>query len=352
MLQDQANPGQVEQLSMDLSAAYSGRGAEKLVSFRTSDINEATERITQMFGAHTLNPSGPGRDLEFEHAYAWISDICINYLAYGRELQNNIDVFKDPNYCLLFPVAGQYAISADGKRVEADADSITVINPICPVTLEAAQDFSNISVRLTRSAFDRALVRHLGEKQSAQVLFECHPQQLHAGSETLRDLVMQVWQASHDHHTLATYGAVGSELEVLLASLLLLNVPNNYSLKLARCNEIVPTAECKAAADYITSHASDPLQLEDIVRESGLAKTTLYTEFKKYYHVSPMEFLRVERLRLAYEILASSSAESVSVTHVAMDCGFTHFSRFANYYKKQFGELPSETLHRSRSRFQ
>ncbi len=325
----------------------------EITSFRTSDIDKATQRITKMFGPHTIIPSGSGRDLEFEHSFAWISNICINYLTYGRELRNNIDVFNNQNYCLMFPVDGQYAIAADGKRVEAESNSVTVINPTCPVTLEASENYSNISVRLTRSALDRALVRHLGEKQAAQVVFKCHPQRLHPGSETLKTLVMQIWQSCHQRASLSTFSAVGSELEVLFASMLLLNVPNNYTDKLiARSNEITPTTQCRAAADYIKANATDDVYLGDIVRESGLAKTSLYTEFKKFYCVSPMKFLRVERLRLAYEMFASSSSDSISVTNVAIDCGFTHFGRFSKYYKKQFGELPSQTLQRCRSKFQ
>jgi len=34
----------------------------------------------------------------------------------------------------------------------------------------------------------------------------------------------------------------------------------------------------------------------------------------------------------------------VSVTEVALSCGFNHLSKFAKSYRERFGELPSETL--------
>ncbi len=326
---------------------YSG-----LQSFRTSDIDVAIERITRMFGPHHIEPAGHGRDIDFEHSFAWLANICINQLAYGRELRNSIGEFDDENYCVMLPIGGDYAIETAGKRVEANADSITIINPSCPVTLEASSDYSNVSVRITRHAVDNALVNHIGVKSGKPVQFNPHPQALQDGTEPLRNLVLQVWQDCQMNSSLSTFGIVGRELEVLLASMLLTRVPNNYSDKIAKVGEIKPSSATEAAANFIRDNAREDINLDDVIRVSGLAKTSLYTEFGKYYGMTPMEFLRRERLRLAYNALASASAESICVTNVALDCGFMHFSRFANYYKKQFGELPSETLQRNRHKFQ
>jgi len=45
--------------------------------------------------------------------------------------------------------------------------------------------------------------------------------------------------------------------------------------------------------------------------------------------------------------LASGTVESVS--HAAMDCGFTHLGRFAAAYRDAYGESPSRTLARARN---
>lgn len=321
-------------------------------SFQTQDIDIAIERITGLFGPHNIKPVGRGKKIQFEHSYAWIADICINWLAYGRELSNSIGEFSDENYCLMLPVGGHYSIEAGGKRVEGGSDSLTVINPTCPVTLEASHDYRNISVRITRSAIDRVLVQHLGERPNSPLTFACHPQVLKDSTESLKNMILQVWRECHQRKSLSTYEAVGRELEGLFASMLLLNVPNNYTDKLTKIHELKPSVGCRATANYLKENATENIHLDDIVQASGLTKTSLYTEFKKYYGMTPMEFLRVERLRLAYETLASATASSISVTNVAIDSGFTHFSRFANYYKKQFGELPSQTLQRHRQKFQ
>jgi transcriptional regulator GlxA family with amidase domain len=42
------------------------------------------------------------------------------------------------------------------------------------------------------------------------------------------------------------------------------------------------------------------------------------------------------------------SDKTTSVTNVAFDCGFTNLGHFAKDYDKCFGELPSETLNRTK----
>ena len=323
-----------------------------LTPFRTCDIDIAIERITRMFGPHQIQPTGCGRDIEFEHSYVWLADICINQLAYGRELRNRISKFIDENYCVMLPVEGSYAIETLQKRVEADSNSITIINPTCPVTLEASSDYRNVSVRITRNAIDNALMSHIGVRPAEPVQFVPYPQLLKDGAEPLRNLVMQVWQECQQNMSFSTFSAVGNELEMLLASMLLMSVPNNYSHQLLEDGEITPSAACKVAVQFLKMNAREDITLDDIIKVSRLAKTSLYTEFNKCYGTTPMDYLRRERLRLAYNELASSNTDCITVTKVALDCGFTHFSRFANYYKQQFGELPSETLQRNRHKYQ
>ena len=320
--------------------------------FRTYDIDIAIERITRIFGPHQIEPAGHGRDIEFEHSHVWLDDVCINQLAYGRELRNHISEFIDENYCVMLPVEGNYAIKTSKKRVEADSNSITIINPTCPVTLEASSDYRNVSVRISRNAVDDALVNHIGERPAKPVQFVPHPQLLKDGAEPLRNLVMQVWQECQQNISVTTFGAVGRELEMLLASMLLMCVPNNYSHRLQGSGEILPSTACKVVVQFLKQNAREDITMDEIIKVSGLAKTTLYSEFHKYFSTTPMVYLRRERLRIARDTLTSANADTTTVTRVAIECGFTHFSRFAYYYRQRFGELPSETLQRSKHNIQ
>ena len=94
-------------------------------------------------------------------------------------------------------------------------------------------------------------------------------------------------------------------------------------------------------------------------RVPGIAEMRLATHvserrlrraFVHEYGVPPTVFFRSWALDQARRHLREQGDEFTSVGTVALAFGFGHFGRFAAYYRRQFGELPSETLARSTGR--
>lgn len=59
-----------------------------------------------------------------------------------------------------------------------------------------------------------------------------------------------------------------------------------------------------------------------------------------------MTYLKNCRLVLANRQLREGADSGLTVTEVALACGFTHLSKFARDYFERFGERPSATLKR------
>ena len=100
----------------------------------------------------------------------------------------------------------------------------------------------------------------------------------------------------------------------------------------------------KRAAEYIEANLTRPIGLGDLAEVAGVRPETLSRGFHKWYGVAPIEFIRGRRLEAAHRTLLGGDPECTSVSRVAFQLGFTHLSRFAQYYRNLFGELPSETL--------
>jgi AraC-like DNA-binding protein len=100
------------------------------------------------------------------------------------------------------------------------------------------------------------------------------------------------------------------------------------------------------ACQYIGAHQDQVITLSDLEHVSGMSARNLQLEFRKRYQCTPMQWIRQQRLSSARERLLKAAA-GISVTAVALMCGFNKPSEFTHQYKLRFGEMPSATLARS-----
>jgi TolB-like protein/AraC-like DNA-binding protein/predicted Zn-dependent protease len=106
--------------------------------------------------------------------------------------------------------------------------------------------------------------------------------------------------------------------------------------------------DLKKAVDYVRDHPSGKMSIADLVAHCGVPERTLRKHFQAFLDVSPLEFWRQLRLAAARACLLEGS-DGTSITDVAIRFGFSHFGRFAQDYRQQFGETPSLTLRRNRT---
>lgn len=103
-----------------------------------------------------------------------------------------------------------------------------------------------------------------------------------------------------------------------------------------------------AVCDAIRNRPSKPLTKTEMEKISGLSARALQYAFLKKFDCSPIEWQRRERLHLAYERLQTADT-GLSITDLSLELGFSSPSRFAAYYRSQFGESPKETKKRRNS---
>ena len=104
----------------------------------------------------------------------------------------------------------------------------------------------------------------------------------------------------------------------------------------------VRSAEALILAEPMASHSADSL-----ARAVAVSGRSLYRGFERLRGYGPMEAVRRARLVCVHRDLAAGRPDT-RVTEAAMRWGFFHLGRFSGLYLSHFGELPSETLRRSR----
>src|SRR5690606_17361276 len=75
----------------------------------------------------------------------------------------------------------------------------------------------------------------------------------------------------------------------------------------------------------------------------GVSERTLQYAFRTYVDMTPVAYLRACRLNRVRTVLRVSDPQATTITAVAVRFGFLHLGRFSRDYRRQFGELPSQT---------
>ena len=97
----------------------------------------------------------------------------------------------------------------------------------------------------------------------------------------------------------------------------------------------------------VEENPTEPLYMPEICRAIQVSSRTLRACCQEHLGMGPKQYLLLRRMHLARRTLRETAAGGATVTEIASGYGFWHFGRFAGAYRSLFGEMPSETLHRS-----
>lgn len=114
--------------------------------------------------------------------------------------------------------------------------------------------------------------------------------------------------------------------------------PNNkQSVKSTRSERAV-----ELICDHIASNIGSPLTIPKMEELSGLTGRSLNYAFQSRFNCSPQEWQRNYLLDQANMRLKTTIVPT-SIKKIAYELGFSSSSSFSSYYKRRFGELPSDT---------
>jgi transcriptional regulator GlxA family with amidase domain len=97
---------------------------------------------------------------------------------------------------------------------------------------------------------------------------------------------------------------------------------------------------------WIRRHLAERITLERLRAVSGVSTRALQYACVARWGRTPIELLAERRLENARSLLTARPL-ATSVTHAAVNSGFSHLGRFSGLYKRTFGESPSDTIARS-----
>ncbi|HMF72781.1 MAG TPA: AraC family transcriptional regulator, partial [Flavitalea sp.] len=85
--------------------------------------------------------------------------------------------------------------------------------------------------------------------------------------------------------------------------------------------------------------SNSDFSVEELSRELYMSRVGLYKKLLSLTGKTPIEFIRIIRLKRAAQLLEKSQ---LSISEIAYEVGFNNPKYFAKYFKTQFGMLPSQ----------
>lgn len=100
----------------------------------------------------------------------------------------------------------------------------------------------------------------------------------------------------------------------------------------------------RRAGDLMQARLGLPTGEIDLCSQLGVSGRTLRLAFRERTGLGPMAYFQLLRLHAVRAALRCADPQAVSVSGLARQYGFTHPGKFAGYYRRLFGESPSNSV--------
>lgn len=109
-------------------------------------------------------------------------------------------------------------------------------------------------------------------------------------------------------------------------------------------NALSSAAIVRKVEDWVDGQSPATIQIADLCQALHLSRRTLQRAFTEVLGIGPARYLTLKRLTAVRAELRRSDPAFIRVTDTAIKYGFWELGRFAQDYRRMFGERPSETL--------
>lgn len=314
---------------------------------RSDNIDEVRAHMIAVFCPHELFIEGGKPPIAFRHNHAALGSLTFNATDYGHPYGQVVIAVPPMQDILVVEIAlaGEAQITHGNDSLVLRAGELFVMGGNHMIRHVSGCGFRNFSMKIAKSELDALLALDIGYRPG-ELHFSPRPIRLEAAAASFAQMIHTICddidQGLGGYRNPNTIGSA----EDLLKRLLLAAVPHNHSELFNGQGPAPAPFHVRRVEDYIRANSDRPISLSDLIAVSGVSGRSLHTGFRRCRDTSPMGYLKNHRLALARSALSGDADRRVSVTEVALNCGFSHLSRFARAYFDRYGEYPSTTRRR------
>lgn len=318
------------------------------VLVKSGDIGNASEILRGSYAENEIDLDGPPRArtpavMQHDAARSWSVNIGkTSFVAAVRVAVRPLPA----HYYVCFSGSGMATLTSQGRSIIMAGSRGVIIPPGEPFLVESSESDARVgvAVRIRRDHLEQTLGGLLGRPVVDPVKFHSEIDMSTAKGGLLQRNVRLIFDEVDRADGMARDPLLATKLSELLITSLLTAHEHSYSNELRRPAQVSTPRVVRMAMDFIHEDPSRVIVAADIAAAAATSVRAIERGFREHLGVSPMAYLRAVRLDGVHQDLLRAEASDATVAAIAGRWGFTHLSRFSEYYRYRFGVLPSQTL--------
>lgn len=309
---------------------------------------EARDSVTRIFFSHNLGASRDSRDVDFTLRSCYLGGTSFNFIRYGIDIDVSAGAGEADKYIFVAPLSGDCTVRYLGRSNYVVPGGFVILKPLAPFDFSMSKDHAHIAVGISQAAMAAAMVGRFGGLVDPRRLVlsggadgPVGP----VGDTMIVNFLSFVCQQLNGVGFASLQNPFSKILEQTFVSFLLeFMIGAEIDARNAVFADRAPR-HVRLAEQFMRANIEEEISADEIVEASGAPMRTLYYSFKKYRGMSPLSWMKAERLKAARNALLTGSGHR-TVTEIANLYCSSNLGRFSREYYRQFGEYPSQTLQR------
>ena len=317
-------------------------------TFTSHDLCEAQDYIDRFITKHHVNVRDCRNRISFDCNRLSISDLQICNFTYGEaDVDVEVRGSDEKSFCLIVPTQGKTVVTRGNDKHTISRGMALLIDTSEDAIFLNTDGYRNLNIRV----FYQEMEKFLSQEMDLPIRNELHfiKEPFNVSAEVSSLLYYIAWVrkqlGNNSENTIRNNPHLIRHTRDIVLSLLLSSVKNNYQ-EIYQSERVRPIAPgfVRRAEEFMRENLCEPINVNQVAAAVNVSRRTLSQGFERYRNYTASQFLREERLAIVRKELLTARERNLSVTEIALNCGFLHLSKFATAYRKRFGENPSDTL--------
>ena len=277
--------------------------------------------------------------------------VCLDFATLGPALHLNSEMARSC-YTLIFVLASSTRARSFNFASEYTDGYMGFYPPGSVADAVTPEGYANATLTVPIAEFHAALALHFPEIPETVLRRGAGMRIGELEQARLRGLLAPLQHSMCNEPEFFSESAVRRQIEgELLATFL--------AAMRSGCADLVPSPTIRAggrlrrlrmAREFLAAQTQEPVCLDDLCAALGLSRRGVENLFQDLLGISPITYLRHLHLHGARRALLKAAPGPGAVKSAALEWGFLHRGRFARDYRALFGEMPSDTLLKSKMR--